>query len=67
MSIFDFFLNPAVSKSSILSFLKVIDLETASLVVPAFDETIDLFSLIRELKKVDFPAFGFPKMLTLIS
>ena len=56
-----------MSKSSILSFLKVIDLETASLVVPAFDETIDLFSLIRELKKVDFPAFGFPKMLTLIS
>ena len=47
---FDFFLKPAVSKSSILSFLKTIDLEMASLVVPALGETIERFSLIKELK-----------------
>ena len=64
--IFDFFLKPAVSKSSILSFLKTIDLEIASLVVPALGETIERFSLIKELKKVDFPALGFPRILTLI-
>ena len=65
-STFDFFLRPAVSKSSMLSFLKIIDLEIASLVVPAFVETMERFSLIIELKKVDFPAFGFPKILTLM-
>ena len=49
--IFDFFLKPAVSKSSILSFLKTINLEMASLVVPVLGETMERFSLIKELKK----------------
>ena len=66
LSTFDFFLNPAVSKISIWSFLKTIDLEIASLVVPAIVETIERFSLIIELKKVDFPALGLPKILTLM-
>jgi len=34
-----------------LSFLKIINLETASLVVPALAETMERFSLIIELKK----------------
>ena len=43
-----------------------IDLDIASLVVPALVETIERFSLTMELKNVDFPALGFPKILILI-
>ena len=46
--------------------LEKIDFDTASLVVPALAETIERFSLIMELKNVDFPALGFPKILILI-
>ena len=65
-SILDFLLKPAVSNRLILSFLNKIDFDTASLVVPALAETIERFSLIMELKNVDFPALGFPKILILI-
>ena len=62
--IFDLRLSPAVSVSLISLPLNFIVSEIASRVVPGTLETIDLSSLKRALKKVDFPAFGLPRIPT---